>query len=364
VQETVNSLKELGHKVTVICKKGEDQKEKETLNKIAYLRLNLPKNSIEKNIWLLLHLEKITSKIIIEKGIDLVWQRNRIFGSQGIIAGRKVGVKTLLEMNEPVEMSERSVFFPLIKNWFFYSAKFADKVTGTHARMFKGIPIKKQVLIHYGSNPKIFNPKNTDGATAKKYGLKGKTLFFGTSLQEWHCVKKALLAFAEVQKEFPEAAFILTGEGGRKDELKEFAKAQGIRRVFFVGNVDYKKMPHYINASDVCAALYDRNYPPIKKFDYFYSPIKVFDAMACGKPVIASGIGNIKEVIKNGKNGFLVNEQTVSEISDAMLKVFRLSKKEKEIISKLNTEKVEKEYNWKNVTKKILNNLKGSGADE
>jgi glycosyltransferase involved in cell wall biosynthesis len=135
------------------------------------------------------------------------------------------------------------------------------------------------------------------------------------------------LAFKEIVNEYPAAAFLLAGEGGEKKELEEFVKANGIKRVFFIGGVKYEELAKYINASDACLALFDRTYLTIQKYDYFYSPIKVFDAMGCGKPIIASDIGNLKEIIKENRNGFLVNEQSVEEIREAIRKTFLLGKK-------------------------------------
>ena len=357
VQETINALKELKHDIWIICKIKKGQKTRETKDRINYIRLAIPKNSILKNEFLFFNLGGIAEKIIKDEHIDLVWQRNRIFGNQGIIVGKKLGKKTLLEMNEPIDTSENSFYFPLIKKWFYHSSKYADKIYGTHQVMFRNLPKNKTFIVSWASNPKLFNPKRKDSKISKKYNLQGKTLFYSGSFQEWHKLKKAILAFEKVKNEFPEASFLLAGNGNQKEELEDFVKERDIQEIHFLGNIDYEKLAHYINASDVCLALFDRESGTIKKLGYFYSPIKVHDCKACGKPIVASSIGNLKKLIKDNKNGLLVDERNVDEIANAIEKLF----KDKKLVSKINSNNLKEAttvYTWKNITKKILSEIK------
>jgi glycosyltransferase involved in cell wall biosynthesis len=356
VSETINSLVELGHNVTIICKKEPKQKDIEMISKIKYIRLKLPNKPLQKNWVLFFNLGKVVSEVLTKEKIDLVWQRNRIFGNQGIIIGKKAGVTTLLEMNEPIETSKDSKLFVLIKKWFYHSTKSADKVTGTHKCMFKNIPKEKQILVHYGSNPKTFNPKMTDSKIKKKFGLKGKTVFYSGSFQPWHCLATAINAFKLILDTEPSAIFLLAGNGPQKDALEAKVKTEKIKQIFFLGNIDTEKLATYINATDVCLALFDREFAPIKKYGYFYSPIKVHDYKACGKPVIASNIGNLKNLVKENENGLLVNEQNEKEIKDAILTLFR-NKKLVTNIKSNNIKDAKTKYNWKNVTKNVLKDL-------
>ncbi|MCX6803760.1 MAG: glycosyltransferase [Candidatus Diapherotrites archaeon] len=353
VQETINSLKELGHKVFVLCKNDGKQPIKEEIRSVKYVRIKLPKSSLKKNLFLFNNLKKEVKRVFTEENIDLIWQRNRIFGNQGIIIGKKLGARTIIEMNEPIESSENSIFFHLIKKWFFYTIKYADIVTGTHKCMFNKIPKEKQLLTWHGSNPKLFNPKKPNQKVVKKYNLKGKTIFYSGSFQKWHCLKNALLAFKKINEYYPEAVFLLAGEGDKKKELESFSSQEKIPQVYFLGKVPFEELSDYINSSEACIALFDRNYPAIKKYEYYYSPIKVFDAMACGKPIIASNIGNLKEIVKEDKNGFLVNEESTEEILTAYKKAL-VKTANINLIKKNNLNLIKKKYNWMFITKRIL----------
>ena len=67
-------------------------------------------------------------------------------------------------------------------------------------------------------------------------------------------------------------------------------------------------MPGYINSSDLCLCLY--NDYDFFKYGCYISPLKLFDYMACAKPVIGSDMGQIASVIKNNVNGLLTDNKT------------------------------------------------------
>ncbi|MBS3064671.1 MAG: glycosyltransferase, partial [DPANN group archaeon] len=117
------------------------------------------------------------------------------------------------------------------------------------------------------------------------------------------------------------------------------------------------KVPSIIGTATICLALFDsKNYLPFQKFGYFYSPIKVHEYKACGKPVIASDIGNLKELVKNNVNGFLVNESDIDEISSAIIKLLK-NKKLRAKMGGTNRKEVLETYNWDYVNKQILSRL-------
>jgi len=357
VQETINALEELGHKVFVVCEKAGGQKDREKIGKATYIRISVPKSSFKKNFFLFTNLGRICKEILEENTIDLVWQRYRILGCQGVIEGKKAGIQTLIELNEPIETANKSIFYPLIKEWFLHAAKYADLVFGQHECEVHLVPREKRRLFTNGANPKTFNPKKIDKRISKKLGLKDKTLIYTGSFAGWHCLKNLVYAFEMVIKKHPDAKLMLIGSGPQKEELKKIVKERKIEGILFLGEIPLDKLAYYINASTAGVALFDRNYPAIKKFDYFYSPVKVFDYKACAKPIIASGIGNLKPLVRDGINGYSVNEQSVEQIADAIELIFDYEEKAQKM-GQNNLKDIKQKYNWINVTKGILGEMK------
>ncbi len=75
--------------------------------------------------------------------------------------------------------------------------------------------------------------------------------------------------------------------------------------VIAVGHQPYDSMPKLMAAADACLCVYESyDWCPI---GFWGSPLKLFEYMACGRPVIASDMGQIARVIRDGKNGFLTD---------------------------------------------------------
>jgi glycosyltransferase involved in cell wall biosynthesis len=82
--------------------------------------------------------------------------------------------------------------------------------------------------------------------------------------------------------------------------LENYAQTHGLNgAVTFTGNVPYDDIPRYIAAMDIAVAPY------IPSGNFYYSPIKIFEYMAMGKPVVGGRIGQVEEVIADGETGVL-----------------------------------------------------------
>ncbi len=77
------------------------------------------------------------------------------------------------------------------------------------------------------------------------------------------------------------------------------------------------------------------------------------EAMACGKPVVASKFGGIRNVIENGKNGFLVDPSDPKEFADAMIKLIKNEKLTK-ALGMAAYKKIRKEYSWEAIADRFL----------
>jgi glycosyltransferase involved in cell wall biosynthesis len=69
--------------------------------------------------------------------------------------------------------------------------------------------------------------------------------------------------------------------------------------VTLVGNVPHEEVPRYLALMDVAVAPY----PAVE--DFYFSPLKLFEYMAGGRPVVASRIGQVAQVIADGLTGLL-----------------------------------------------------------
>jgi glycosyltransferase involved in cell wall biosynthesis len=85
-------------------------------------------------------------------------------------------------------------------------------------------------------------------------------------------------------------------------------------------------------------------------------PLVVLEAMAARKPIVASNVSEVPQVVKNGENGFLVEPANSKAIADAVLKIY-----DKNLIKKMGekSRRIVKEYDWSIIAKKAINEYEG-----
>jgi len=120
------------------------------------------------------------------------------------------------------------------------------------------------------------------------------------SLSVLHRVKgvhKIIKAMPEVLQKFPEAHLIITGDGSEKKNLENLASRLGISEsIIFKGSIPREEVPIYLNAADLFVSM----------CDYANAVNPVYEAMLCGKCVIAENTGATSQLIVHMKNGILI----------------------------------------------------------
>jgi glycosyltransferase involved in cell wall biosynthesis len=112
-------------------------------------------------------------------------------------------------------------------------------------------------------------------------------------------IDMALEALAALPPRFH--MLVVGGSPEDKDFYKRMANSLGIHdRVVFTGWVKHSTVPEYMAACDVLIAPFPRN----EHYDLFMSPMKVFEYMATGKPIAASRLRTIEEILDDS-NAFL-----------------------------------------------------------
>ena len=123
--------------------------------------------------------------------------------------------------------------------------------------------------------------------------------------------------------------------------------------VIFSGFVENRMVPMYLKAADVLLMPYTRDTPTYK----WMSPLKLFEYIAAGRPIIATDLEPIKNKIENMETGILIKEKSGKEIAKAI----RLILNNKVLADKLsrNAERKAENYSWEKRAGVILNEFLG-----
>lgn len=203
---------------------------------------------------------------------------------------------------------------------------------------------KKFTIIPNGINTNLFINIDTinDGKTI---------LYFGGIIR-----KKGVLEiphyFNRVIEKIPDAQLILigqdmydklTGNASTFQMMQQLFSEEAGLNVTFLGSVPYQQIKKYIENATVCI------FPSYAEA----LPVSWIEAMAMGKPVVASNIGWAKEVIDDGINGFLVHPDQHSEYADKIIKLLKNKALQKEVGTAAR-QKIERKFSMTVVAERSL----------
>ena len=120
-------------------------------------------------------------------------------------------------------------------------------------------------------------------------------------------------ALSIVTRSMPKVLLVLIGADIIKKTLVQQAEELGlIDSIIFAGPQPHEKIPLWLNASDLFVL------PSYQEG----MPVSLLEALMCGKPVIATAVGGIPEVMTSPEYGILVEPRNVAQLSQALLEGF------------------------------------------
>jgi len=196
---------------------------------------------------------------------------------------------------------------------------------------------EKTSTIPFGVDTETFKP------TKITQPQKELEILYGGSLYALKGVPFLIRAIAQARQNKINANLTIVGEGAQKETLIALVKTLQIEKhVKFEGFVPNSKMPMYYNRCDIFC------------FPTLGEPFgkAVVEAMACGKPVIATNVGGTAEIIQNRENGILVPPANSEAIAAEITRLIndpqesrRIGKKAREtIVERFSWEKIAEKY--------------------
>nr|WP_285851149.1 glycosyltransferase family 4 protein [Sporosarcina aquimarina] len=151
------------------------------------------------------------------------------------------------------------------------------------------------------------------------YGFSQDELIFFVPrrLTKKNGVMYPILSLPAVVEKFPNARVVFAGTGEMMEPMKQKAAELGVSdNITMLGAVDHSVMMQYYALANVALvpSIYSAGVEEA-------TSISALEAMGSGVPLIACAVGGLKEIVDSGKDGLLVEEQNVEELSDAMIRL-------------------------------------------
>ena len=208
------------------------------------------------------------------------------------------------------------------------------------------LKIKKSYAIPNGSDPSLFDSGRAVETVLNRFQDTCKVFWMGNAGTSWQGIELMLEVARKMEKRDRHILFILvTGES--------LVPLPVLSNVLVLRQLSYNDLPHYLAAADVCLCLY-KPYDWLS-YGFYGSALKLFDFMAAGKPVIASRMGQIADVIRDGTNGLLVDND--SELIIEKIRELKMNPEKMALLGSNARGDVVSYYNWDRVaeqTERVL----------
>ena len=235
---------------------------------------------------------------------DFVFERYSRFGVAGLLAARRLGVPHLLNVHAQLAWEAETYRGQALAEG---ARVFEELAFETAPRIVvNSAELRAQLIdagvqsgkIHVVVNGVHLDQFTADGPARRPELEEGSiVLGFVGSLKPWHGLGDLATAFRRLAED-PRWHLLVVGDGPERTIVRELAQELP-GRVTATGAVPFDEVPAWTRGADLTVAPY----PKVERF--YYSPLKILESMACGRAVVASGIGQVKELVQDGETGLL-----------------------------------------------------------
>lgn len=298
---------------------------------------------------------------------DLVIERLSLGGPQGAIAARESNVPHVYEVNAPLDeeasrhrgMADAHLARgPLAEGFAASSGAVAvsDEVAAwVRALAPEGFPVAVEPN---GAGPAFFEPPRTRAIqhvlTQLRLSSDEFRIGFVGAFRPWHDLPTLIEAVARVARVVP-ARLVLVGDGPTRNDVLRMAWEKNAP-ITMAGRVGHDEVPSYLAMMDAVAV-------PYASVDAYFSPLKLFEAMASARAIVASATRPVTRVVQHDRQALLVPPGDAGAFADALLELARDPQRRARLGAEARRT-ADARHTWDAVAKRVLEFAKGAGPRE
>ena len=272
-------------------------------------------------------------------------------GFLGLITGKILGKKILLDFSDLIaqyttdflNLKRNGLIATFIINVQNFIAKSSDKIVAPtnfikeYARSL-GVNAKRIFVVPNGVDTKVFDLKNYASRSKSKADAEGKKLcVYCGRIESWAGINIITRLCDIFQRKHSEVKFLIVGHGNEN--------VTNLRNTTIMKEVPYEDVPKILSTADVILVPFPRNV-----VSHAASPLKLFEGMSMQKPVVASDLDGIGEVVIDSENGMLADPDNVDEWFENILYILNNESIAAEMGKKAR-ETIEEKYDWNHIAK-------------
>lgn len=210
-----------------------------------------------------------------------------------------------------------------------------------------GKPKKEIQIVYNGCDSKMFSYNKKERLRIRKklrISLKKTVIIFVGKLAKSKGIFELLTAFIKLNYKYSDLYLILIGNISERTVLDKIISSNyANNKIHLVGEIPQNEIPYWLSASDIFVfPTYNEGLPNA-----------LMEAMACGLPVVATKVGGIPEVVRDGQNGILIDKKNVTSIEHSIEKLIE----NKSMCKKMGERgriTIEEKFSWDNSAKKLI----------
>lgn len=259
---------------------------------------------------------------------DAVIERYYNFGGEGMRAAKRLGIPAMLEVNAPVidhpgspkRRLDRALLVEPMRRWRDWQCRAADVIVTPTASILPPFVDRAKVLeLEWGADTSRFHP-----------GARGRVAFarrpdevvavFAGAFRTWHGAGRLVDAVRTLRARGEQRlSAVLIGDGPEFERVKR--AADGVPGVRLTGEVAHEDMPANVAACDIGVAPFDVSAHAPLALGFYWSPLKVFEYMAAGLPVVAPRITRLEAIVRDGEEAVLYDPGDANGLADALARL-------------------------------------------
>jgi glycosyltransferase involved in cell wall biosynthesis len=259
-----------------------------------------------------------------------IYQRHTAFNCSGALLSRLLGVPLLLEFNSSEVWKGRYWgglrlvrSATLVERINLQAADQVIVVSQALASQVEsaGVNPHKILVNPNGVDPAQFSPAVDGASIRRRLGIDPEAVVVGFSgtFGVWHGIASLADALPRVLEARPTVRWLLIGDGPLRHVVDAAVQAHELgNRVHLPGLVPHAQMPAYLAACDVLVSPHSRQ---ADGAEFFGSPTKLFEYMAAGRAIVASAVGQIAQVLEDGRSALLVPPDDPEALSKAIVRL-------------------------------------------
>ena len=261
---------------------------------------------------------------------DAVIERYHNFGGEAIRVAAALGATAMLEVNAPVidhrgstkARLDRALLVQPLRRWRERLCRMADVIVTPDASILPATGPKERIAgLEWGADTDRFRPGAAGNAAAVRPRAATVAIFAG-AFRSWHGAIHLAAAIRTLRaRGYADIGAIFVGDGPELAAVR--SAASGLDTIAFTGAVPHDRMPALLASADIGVAPFDTGAHAPLSLGFYWSPLKIFEYMATGLPIVAPAIDRIPSLVENGREGILYDpgRSHAEALADALLRL-------------------------------------------